>query len=151
MEWQVCMGFAYLIVISVILWGASQGFYSKKIVTRPTDVATASVETCEKYTSEIDRLKGKIFEQSLELDKKTAKIAELTRDANELMDSVNSLTTRLQEAEAANARMATALKNALGDLQSRSRQLQECTAKLLARQIVNEKCHMVPENANLLR
>ena len=152
MEWQVSMGFAFLVVISVVLWGASQGWYSKKVVIRP-DVAVASgvQETCDKYKVEIDRLKGKIFEQSLELDKKTAKIAELTRDANDLMDAINTLTTRLQAAEAANARMAAALKNALADLQTRSRQLQECTAKLLARQIVNEKCHMTPETDNLVR
>jgi septal ring factor EnvC (AmiA/AmiB activator) len=151
MDWQISMGFAFLVFISVVLWGASQGFYSKKVKLRPEASSAPPKELCTEYKLEIERLKGKIFEQSTELDAKNAKLAELTRNVNELMDAINSLTTKLQAAEATNARMAASLKNALEDLDKRSRQLQECNAKLLARQIVNEKCHMTPETANLLR
>lgn len=154
MDWHISMAFAFLVLVSVVLWGASQGWYSKKVKLRPEASSAPQKDlkdACSTYISEIERLKGKIFEQSTELDAKSAKLAELTRSANELMDAINSLTTKLQTAEATNARMATSLKNAVEDLDKRSRQLQECNAKLLARQIVNEKCHMTPETANLLR
>lgn len=149
MEWYVCMGFAFLVVISVILWGGSQGWYSKKIKIRSETVVKG--ENCSEYKLEIERLKGKVFEQSLELDAKTAKINELTRNVTELMNAINDLTTKLQAAEAINARMAQSLKNALEDLDKKSRQLQECTAHLTARRIITEQCHMTPESANLIR
>lgn len=149
MTWEISMGFAFLVVISVIMWGASQGWYSKKIKLNP-EVVTKT-EDCSEYIKEIERLKGKIFEQSLELDAAKAKVAELTRNVNELMDTINTLTTKLQEAEALNARMAASLKNALEDLDKKSRQLQECTARLLAKRIITEQCHMSPETNNLIR
>jgi chromosome segregation ATPase len=146
------MGFSFLVVISVILWGASQGFYSKKVVLSPKKPATATAkDACEEYKLELDKCNGKVFEKSLELDKMTAKVAELTRDVNDLMNSINMLTTKLQAAELANARLSVSLKNALEDLDKKSRQLQECNAKLLAKQIVSERCHMTPETANLIR
>ena len=151
MDWQISMGFAFLVVISVTLWGASQGWFSKKVKIRPEASSTAQTDACTKYKDEIERLKGKIFEQSTELDAKTAKLAELTQRVNELMDAINALTIRLQAAETANARMSASLKAALEDLDKRSRQLQECNAQLLSKRIVNEKCHMTPESNNLIR
>jgi chromosome segregation ATPase len=149
-DWHVSMGFCFLVVISVVLWGASQGWYSKKISLKPA-VTPPQKDDCNEYKLEIDRLKGKLFEQSMELDEKKAKLAELTKNVNDLMESINVLTTKLQAAETTNARLATSLKNALEDLDVRSRQLQECNAKLLARRIITEQCHMTPETANLIR
>lgn len=148
MEWQICMGFMFLCVISVIMYGAAQGWYSKKIKTQETVVQN---ENCDAYKEEIERLKGKIFEQALELDAKTAKLAEMTKQLDELMNSINELTTRLQDAEEKNAKLAASLKNALEDLQRTRMQLQECSAKLLARRIVHDKCNLTPETANLIR
>ena len=151
MNWETSLGFCFLVFVSVVLWGSSQGWFSKKIVIKPNATPAPAKETCDAYKLDIERLKGKIFEQSLELDAKKAKIAELTRGTTDLMNNINMLTTKLQAAEATNARMAAALKTALEDLDARSRKLQECTAHLLAKQITHEKCHMTPETSNLIR
>lgn len=158
MQWQVCLGFMFLIVVSVIMWGASQGWYSKKVKkSKDTSKNTSgtvhggSDENCDELRNEIERLKGKIFEQSMELDTKAAKNAEMTRQLEELMNTINDLTTRLQNAETTNAQLSQSLKNALEDLDKTRRQLQECSAKLLAKQITNAVCHMTPETANLIR
>lgn len=143
------MGFMFLCVFSVIMYGASQGWYSRKIPKQTND--KKDDENCDAYKEEIERLKATIFEQSLELDSKSAKIAELTKQLDDLMNAINDLTTRLQNAEEANAKLTASLKAALEDLDLTSRQLQECNAKLLARRIVNEKCHMTPETSNLIR
>jgi peptidoglycan hydrolase CwlO-like protein len=152
MDWQVFMGLLFLCVITLTMWYASQGAFSKTIRRRneKTPVTDPNV-ICKSYIDEIERLKGKIFEQSLELDAKNAKIAEMERQLQELMNAINELTTKLQNAEAENAQLRQLLKNALEDLDKTSRQLQECTAKLLARRLVQEKCHMTPETANLIR
>ena len=149
MEWQICMGFMFLCVITIILYGASQGWYSKQIKTQKANVQQG--DDCEVYKQEIERLKGKVFEQAMELDAKTAKLAEMAKQLDDLMNSINELTTRLQAAEERNAKLAASLKTALEDLDRTSRQLQECSAKLLARRIVHEKCQMTPETANLIR
>jgi len=155
MQWQVCLGFMFLIAISVIMWGASQGWYSKKIrrikdKLKPSQNAPAG-ENCDELRNEIERLKGKIFEQSMELDTKNAKIAQMTTQLSDLMNAINDLTLRLQNAEASNAQLTRSLKNALEDLDKTRRQLQECSSKLLAKQITNKVCHMTPETANLIR
>ena len=154
MDWHVCMGMAFLCVITLTMWYASQGAFSKRIKT----VSRAEGESkndpsvlCKAYIDENERLKGKIFEQSMELDAKTAKMAEMERQLQDLMNAINELTTRLQSLETENGQLRQSLKNALEDLDKTSRQLQECTAKLLARRIVQEKCHMTPETANLIR
>lgn len=152
MDWQVLMGLLFLCVITLTMWYASQGAFSKIIRRRSHDtVTTDPAVVCKSYIDEIERLKGKIFEQSLELDAKTAKIAEMERQLQELMNAINELTTKLQNAETENAQLRQSLTNALEDLDKTSRQLQECTAKLLARRLVQEKCHMTPETANLIR
>lgn len=152
MDWQVLMGLLFLCVITLTMWYASQGAFSKTIRRRSHDkVTTDPAVVCKSYIDEIERLKGKIFEQSLELDAKTAKIAEMERQLQELMNAINELTTKLQNAETENAQLRQSLTNALEDLDKTSRQLQECTAKLLARRLVQEKCHMTPETANLIR
>lgn len=152
MDWQVLMGLLFLCVITLTMWYASQGAFSKTIRRQPHDkVTTDPAVVCTSYIDEIERLKGKIFEQSLELDAKTAKIAEMERQLQELMNAINELTTKLQNAETENAQLRQSLTNALEDLDKTSRQLQECTAKLLARRLVQEKCHMTPETANLIR
>lgn len=153
MDWHVFMGLLFLCVITLTLWYASQGAFSKPI-RRRNESNTAVTDPnviCKSYIDEIERLKGKIFEQSLELDAKTAKIAEMEKQLQELMNAINDLTTKLQQAEIENAQLRQSLKNALEDLDKTSRQLQECTAKLLARRLVHEKCHMTPETANLIR
>lgn len=147
MDWQVCLGYLWILVIVVIMWGASQGWYSKKIAK----IEEKAQENTEALKDELDALRKKIFDQQLEIDAKNAKIAELTRQVQDLMNSINVLTTRLQTAEAQNARLRQALKNTLDDLEKTRAQLQECRAKLLAKQIVSEKCQMTPETANLIR
>jgi len=156
MQWQVCLGFMFLIVISVIMWGASQGWYSKKIrrikdKLKTSRASQAAGENCDELRNEIERLKGKIFEQSMELDTKNAKLAQMTTQLNDLMNAINDLTLRLQNAETTNAKLSESLKNALDDLDKTRRQLQECSSKLLAKQITNQVCHMTPETANLIR
>lgn len=150
MPWEVMMGMCFLILFSVTLWGTAQGWFSRKLLREKVETKETA-EDCEPYKQEIEKLKGKIFEQSLELEKKDAQLAEQARQLAELMNAINALTTQLQEAEARNAQLAASLKNALEDLEKTRRQLQECRAKLLAKRIVHEKCHMTPETANLVR
>jgi len=154
MDWRISLGFCFLVVISVIMWGASQGWYSK-VVKKVHDVTTTNdcppSENCDEYKKKIAMLEGRIFELETELNAKNAKISDLTRKLAELMDIINQLTTSLQNAEARIAELEAALKAAQEDLARCRQQLNECRAELLARRVVNEKCHMTPETNNLIR
>lgn len=153
MDWQVSMGFSFLVVISVIMWGASQGWYSKKLPPRPRTQlqAATSQDNCDELLKKIAQLEGMNFSLTNELNEKNATISDLNAQIQQLMNAINDISTRLQNAETENAQLRTSLKNALDDLARCRRELQECRAELMAKRIAHEKCKMLPETSNLLR
>jgi septal ring factor EnvC (AmiA/AmiB activator) len=163
MRWETFLGFVFIIFASVVLYGAAQGWFSRKVpaskllkggdvnVTVRGGLGASSDCDCDALRKLIARLQGKIFELETALATCQAQNAEMRRELQDLMSAINELTTELQNALANLALINKKYKEALEELAECRRQLAECRAKLLARQITDETCHMQPENNNLLR
>lgn len=148
--WENVMSAAFLVVTSVIIWGALQGWFSKRIHPKPGPEPVL-VKDNQDLKDRIAKLEARIFELENELAAKNALIAQLNATIQRLMDDIARLTTDLAKCQENEAKLAAALKIALEELQACRAALAKCKAELLAKQVQNAVCKLQPENANLLR
>jgi chromosome segregation ATPase len=150
MDWPIALGFAILVVVSVTLWGAMQGWFSSKIkVNRPRD--SVDVDLCEPYKRRIAELENRIFDLENLLANRDARIKDLERTIQKLMADIARLTEDLAKCQASEADLRNKLKIALDELSACRAALRECRAQLLAKKVSDAVCKLQPENANLLR
>lgn len=146
--WQPVMSTSFLMFAGIVLWGTSQGWFSRKL---KKTIPAATKDSCDSYINEIKKLRAKILEQQDDIARITARMADLEKQVQGLLFQINRLTTELDACRRSNAYLAARLKAALDDLTACRRELAKCRAELLAKNVSNAVCKLAPENSNLLR
>lgn len=150
LPWQPVMSSSFLVVILIVMWGASQGWFSRKL--KKTGKGTGGkVDDCEPYKREIQKLQARILELQDDVTRLNARVADLEKTIQQLLDTINRLTLELDATRKDNAALRAALKNAVDDLATCRAALAKCRAELLAKKASDAVCKLAPENANLLR
>lgn len=150
LPWQPVMSTSFLVVILIVIWGATQGWFSKRIRKPPTP-KKRDIDDCEVYKKEIRRLQARISELEDDNTRLRALAADLEKQIQQLLETINKLTMDLDACRNENARLRAALKQALDDLAACRAALAKCRAELLAKKVSDAVCKLAPENANLLR
>ena len=148
MDWRIFMGLMFIGCVTMIVWGAWQGWFSPQKVVPPPPSPLVQANEVLKQT--VVAAAASVFETSNDLSEKNAIIADLQRKLKELTDIINALTTRLNALEAENATLRQGLKQALEDLAKCRSELQKCKAELAAKRIADAFCKIQPSE-NLLR
>lgn len=149
MDWPVVLGFAILVVVSVTLWGAAQGWFSSRIPKKPAP--PADIDPCAALRNKIADLENRILDLENLVAQKDARIRELEKTIQNLLDQIKRLTEDLYTCQKSEADLRNKLKIALEELDACRAALRDCKAQLLAKQIASSVCKLQPENANLLR
>lgn len=151
MHWPHVLSMGFLVFISTILWGAWQGWFSRKLPKKVTEQQKTPEDPCKALRQENEQLRSRVFQLENENAALKARIAELQKQLEYLMDQINKLTAELEASRLREADLLARLKAALEDLQACRAALQKCNAQLIAKQIADATCKLTPENANLLR
>ncbi|MGA1564030.1 MAG: hypothetical protein ACO35C_05365 [Pontimonas sp.] len=148
-QWNVIFGTALVAFFFYITWGAWQGYFSPVLPPPEDPRADELQKETQQLKTTIQAAKETIFQHENDTSELLAKIADLQRQVQTLMDEINNLTSQIAALQDENATLRKGLKEALEQLDICRKQLMICKTQLDAKRLEKQYCDIQP-SSNLL-
>jgi len=150
-NWPFIFGTLIVVFSFFITWGAWQGYFSP-VLPPPSDSSTVTSlkREQEQLKTTIDAAKDTIFQHENDSSELLAKIADLQRALQMMMDEINKLTAKIAALQDENSTLRKGLKEALEQLDMCRKQLMQCKTQLDANRLEKQYCDRLPPSNLLL-
>jgi len=149
-NWIFITASLFLAFFFYITWGAWQGYFSPVLPPSqdPSQLTTLQNQKAALLDT-VQTAKDALFDYENNTAENQAKIADLQRAIQTLMDEINRLTTQIAALQDENATLRKGLKEALEQLDITRKQLMQCRTREEARRLSKQYCDTTP-SSNML-
>lgn len=146
-NWVFISATLFLAFFFYITWGAWQGYFSPVLPPPgdPVEVQTLRKEK-EQLQTTVRAARDTLFDYENNTSENRAKISDLQRAIDSLMEEINRLTSHIARLQDENTTLRKGLKEALEQLDMCRRQLMQCKTREDARRLSRQYCETTPES-----